>query len=154
MSHSVPSDSSVADRLVLVGADLVTFDRRDVPIYATPASLWADAGKDAPLFGAPIDRLFGDPGDIFVATVPLAEEPRDLGLPADDSLVVISSIGDGFTLPMCEHQPGYDLPLHAAHRPDVATVYDFSGDSHFLLPVHAGSAWDLARPEWFYDHHI
>ena len=65
MSHSEPSDSS-ADAIFVVGTDLVEFDRSDLPIYATPASRWAEAGAEPVSYGAPLDRLFGEPGAVFV----------------------------------------------------------------------------------------
>ena len=73
MSHSDPSDSS-ADSLFLVGADLVEFDRRDLPIYASPVSRWADAGIDTVSYGAPLDRLFGEAGEVFVDGIAGAAE--------------------------------------------------------------------------------
>ena len=158
MSHSVPSDSSpahgpLADGALLVGADLVSFDRPELPIYAAPQSLWADAGRDMPLFGASVDRLFGEAGETFVASLPLPAEVPEIATSGDDPLVVMPALGDGLALPVCDHAAGIDLPLHAAHAPDLATVYNFSSDSHFLLPVH-GCSWDFAKPEWFYDHHV
>ena len=57
MSHSVPSDSSAIDATFLVGVDLVEFDRRELPIYASPQTRWMDACyDDAPSYGAPVDR--------------------------------------------------------------------------------------------------
>ena len=38
MSHSVPSESSAVDTTFIVGADLVEFDRPELPIYQTPES--------------------------------------------------------------------------------------------------------------------
>lgn len=154
MSHSVPSESSAAESLFVVGADLVTFDRHELPIYAMPQSLWADAGNEAPLHGASVDRLFGELGETFMASVPLSESPHEVTAMVHDPLVALSSLNDGLVLPGYEHPAGLDLHSPAMHTPDVVTVYDFSGDSHFLLPVHDGSNWDLARPEWFYDHHV
>lgn len=159
MSHSVPSDSSLphgalTDSAFLVGADLVRFDRPELPMYATPHSLWADAGRDVSLFGASVDRLFGEAGETFVAGLPLPSDVPELVISGEDPLVVMPALGDGLALPVCEHGPGIDLPLHAAHAPDLTTVYDFGSDSHFLLPVHDGWSWDLARPNWFHDHHV
>src|SRR5207302_6138164 len=57
-----------SDTAFLVGADLVEFDRHDLPIYATPESQWTDASRDLGSYGAPLDRLFGEPGEIFLST--------------------------------------------------------------------------------------
>ena len=66
MSHSVPSDSSAINATFLVGVDLVEFDRRELPIYASPQARWMDACYDeAPAYGAPVDRVFGEPGDVL-----------------------------------------------------------------------------------------
>ena len=46
MSHSVPSESSATDTTFIVGADLVQFDRHELPIYQTPESKWAEACFD------------------------------------------------------------------------------------------------------------
>ena len=43
MSHSVLSESSAVDAPFIVGPDLVEFDRRQLPIYQTPESRWAEA---------------------------------------------------------------------------------------------------------------
>src|SRR5215217_8723021 len=75
MSHSVPSDSSAIDATFLVGVDLVEFDRRELPIYASPQARWMDACYDeAPAYGAPVDRVFGEPGDVHIDSVPSNDE--------------------------------------------------------------------------------
>ncbi len=153
MSHSVPSDSSLADATFLVGVDLVSFDRSELPIYAAPRSLWAEAGHDSTIWGASLDRLFGEPDAMFVASVPLIEEPRDVAVAVDDPLVALGSLSDGLILPDSEHQPALDQPLHDTHAPDMSPVYDFANGSHLLIPVHGGWHFDLAKPDWFYDHH-
>ena len=66
MSHSVPSESSATDTTFLVGTDLVQFDRHELPIYQTPESKWAEACFDEAPYGAPLDRLFGEPGDLHI----------------------------------------------------------------------------------------
>jgi hypothetical protein len=143
----------MVDTAFLVGADLVTFDRRDLPIYATPKSLWADAGHDATTYGASVDRLFGEADATFVAGVPLIEEPREIAAGIADPLVTLSPLNDGLILPGCEHQPGLDQPPHGVHALAMSPVYDFASDSHAILPIHHGLGLDLAKPEWFYDHH-
>jgi len=161
MSHSVPSDSSLsasplADSLFLRGPDLVSFDRRDLPIYASHHSLWAQSGNDAPAYGTSLDRVYGEPGEIFIASVPLVEEPREFVAPASDPLVMLGNLTHGLVLPVCEQQPALGLHAAAAHTPGMEAIYQFLGDPHTLLPVHdgGGAGWDLAKPDWFYEHHI
>ena len=142
MSHSGPSESS-ADALFVVGTDLVEFDRSDLPIYATPASRWAEAGAEPVFYGAPLDRLFGEPGEVFVDGGPgtVADTLPSIG---DDALVVLSDLSDGVMLPATD-QAG------AMH--ESATVYDFTADTHVVLHVQDGSNWDQADAGWSFDHH-
>ncbi|MFI5002712.1 MAG: hypothetical protein ACHQK9_22730, partial [Reyranellales bacterium] len=113
MSHSVPSDSSAADTAFLVGVDLVQFDRHDLPIYLTPETDWADAGRDVAAYGLPLDRLFGEPGEVFVSMSLSAEEATAaaavLAPSFDDPMVVLSGLADGLILPAVEHLPATAL---------------------------------------------
>lgn len=142
MGHSDTSDSS-ADPIFVVGADLVEFDRSDLPIYAMPASRWADAGADTVSYGAPLDRLFGEPGEIFVDSLPgAAAEP--LPLMGEDPLVVLSDLSDGVMLPASDQ---------AATMHESAAVYDFAADAHVVLHVQDGINWDQPDAGWSFDHH-
>ena len=153
MSHSVPPDSSSADARFLVGADLVQFDRYDLPIYATAGSLWGDAGSDVAAYGATLDRLYGSVDEVFVASFASTDEMVEIATP-DDPLVITAGLADGLILPDCELRPSLDASSHAAPTADAATIYDFGGESHVVVPMHDGWGWDLAKPEWFYDHHV
>lgn len=155
MSHSVPSDSSLNDWVFPTGIDLVDFDRRDLPIYASPRSLWAQAGSDASLSGTAVDAVYDSEGETHLASLPLIEEPREIVTPGNDPLVGLTNLSDG-VLPGCEPQNAFETTAHD-------TLYDFSSvGGHALTPMpdgaygglHGGLGWDLARPEWFYDHHI
>jgi hypothetical protein len=119
-----------SDTAFLVGADLVEFDRHDLPIYATPQSQWADAGRDVASFGAPLDRLFGEPGQVFVSgeltASPIAALPTTAIV--DDPLVELSGLNDGLLVPAMEHEPAHDAG--ALHLPEIATVYDFADGLH------------------------
>jgi hypothetical protein len=140
MSHSDPSDSS-ADPIFVVGADLVEFDRRDLPIYATPASRWAEAGVDTVSYGAPLDRLFGEPGGVFIDGVAgAADLPPSIG---EDALVVLSDLSDGVMLPTSEEPAA----MHGS-----AAVYDFGADAHVVVHVQDGIAWDQAESGWSFEH--
>ena len=153
MSHSVPSDSSHTNTTFPIGIDLVGFDRHDLPIYASQRSLWAEAGTDSSLNGASVDCVYDVDGETYLASLPIAEEPREIVAPGDDPLVALPGFSDGLILPGCEDQLGFEPPAH-----DAGAIYDFSGGAHVMLPMHDGLGWglgwDLAKPEWFYDHHI
>jgi len=140
MSHSESSDSS-ADPLFVVGTDLVEFDRRDLPIYATPVSRWAEAGIDAVSYGAPLDRLFGEPGEVFIDGVAGAADI----LPSigEDALVVLSDLSDGVMLPASEEPAA----MHGS-----AAVYDFGADAHAVVHVQDGITWDQADAGWSFEH--
>ena len=140
MSHSESSDSS-ADPLFVVGTDLVEFDRRDLPIYAAPVSRWAEAGVDTVSYGAPLDRLFGEPGEVFIDGVAGAADI----LPSigEDTLVVLSDLSDGVMLPASEEPAA----MHGS-----AAVYDFGADAHVVLYVQDGITWDQAESGWSFEH--
>jgi hypothetical protein len=119
-----------SDTAFLIGTDLVEFDRHDLPIYATPDSQWADAASERSLYGAPLDRLFGEPQAVFVSAE-LAAPASSIGLPTaigDDPLVELGGLNDGLMLPAMDHEPAQ---AHAAlHLPDLTTVYDFADGLH------------------------
>jgi hypothetical protein len=143
MSHSDPSDSS-ADPIFVVGADLVEFDRRDLPIYATPTSRWAEAGLDAVSYGAPLDRLFGESGEVFIDVVPGSAAADILTAASEDTLVVLSDLSYGVMLPASEE------PVSMR---ESAAVYDFGADNHVVVHVQDGMTWDQVDAGWSFDHH-
>ena len=63
MNPSAPSDSS--DPTFVVGTDLVQFDRPELPIYQTAEAAPWTCFDEAP-YGAPLDRLFGEPGNVHI----------------------------------------------------------------------------------------
>jgi len=119
-----------SDTAFLVGADLVEFDRRDLPIYATPESQWADAGREAASYGAPLDRLFGEPGTVFVSGELASPSPSAATmLPVvDDPLIELSGLNDGLMLPAMDYEPAHTGA--ALHLPEIAAVYDFADGLH------------------------
>jgi hypothetical protein len=141
MSHSVPSESSATETTFIVGADLVQFDRHDLPIYQTPESKWADACFDEAPYGAPLDRVFGEPGDLHIDSVPREEQQAALTLPNDDPLVVLAALSDGLILPASEPAA------------EIATGFDFGADSHPIVHLHDGWSWDIAGADWTFDFH-
>lgn len=119
---------------MLVGRDLVEFDRRDVPIYQERPSRWADAGVDAVSYGAPLDRLYGAPGETHVAglaplqevTLPLVEDPVvELGTLSDT--LALADLGSGLL----------DAPLFH--------------DAPALTPLHDGWSGDSFAADWTFD---
>ena len=143
MSHSVPSESSATDATFLVGVDLVEFDRRELPIYASPQTRWMDACyDDAPAYGAPVDRVFGEPGDVHIDSVPAsAEDQQALAIVADDPLVSLSTLADGLAI------AGSD-----AAAPELATSFDFGADVHAVVHLHDGAGWDITATDGTFDY--
>jgi hypothetical protein len=142
MSHSVPSESSATDTTFIIGADLVQFDRHDLPIYQTPDSQWAEACFDEAPYGAPLDRVFGEPGDLHIDGVPREEQQATLAaLPSDDPLVVLAALSDGLILPASEPAA------------EIAAGFDFGADSHPIVHLHDGWSWDIAGADWTFDFH-
>ena len=130
MSHSVPSDSSAIDATFLVGVDLVEFDRRELPIYASPQTRWMDACyDDAPSYGAPVDRVFGEPGDVHIDSVP-ANDEQFASIVADDPLVSLATLADGLAVAGAEPT-----------APELATSFDFGADAQAVIHLHDGSGW-------------
>jgi len=149
MSHSVPSESSTVDPAFIVGADLVEFDRRELPIYqAQEAPLsearWADAGFDGASYGAPLDRLFGEAGDVHVDSIVRDEPHANLAAVGDDPLVVLASLSDGLALPDAGIAHSESLP-----------VFDFGGE-HAVAHLHDGGGWSwhAACADWTFDFHV
>ena len=147
MSHSVPSESSAVDTTFIVGADLVQFDRPELPIYQTPesqapGSKWAEACFDEAPYGAPLDRLFGEPGDLHIDSVVRDESQAALtALPGEDPLVVLAALSDGLMLPTSEPAPA------------IATTVDFDAGAHPIVHLHDGWSWDIAGADWTFDFH-
>ncbi len=142
MSHSVPSESSATDTTFIVGADLVQFDRHELPIYQTPESKWAEACFDVAPYGAPLDRVFGEPGDLHIDGVPREEQQAALtALSGGDPLVVLGALSDGLILPASEPAA------------EIATGFDFGADSHPIVHLHDGWSWDIAGADWTFDFH-
>src|ERR1700736_250223 len=142
MSHSVPSESSAVDTTFIVGADLVQFDRPELPIYQTPESQtfpskWAEACFDEAPYGAPLDRLFGEPGDLHIDSVVRDEAQAALTpLPSDDPPVVLAALPHAWRLP---------APEPAA---EIATAGNFGAASHPIVHLHDGWSWHIAGADW------
>ena len=166
MSHSVPTDSSTIDTTFLVGPDLVEFDRHDLPIYAALDSRWAEAGHDAPSYGASLDRLFGEPGAVFVNGM-IDADARTAALagtvgPTEDPLVVLGGLSDGLILPA---EPSawagslgdgraLALPSGTQQAPKIVTIFDLDIGSFTAVHLHDGGTWDTAGDAWAVDYTV
>jgi hypothetical protein len=147
MSHSVPPDSSTIDTTFLVGRDLVEFNRNDVPIYASLESCWDDGEADSPDYGAPLDRLFGEPGEVYVSGV-IAAGQHTAALASmqalnEDPLVALGGLSDGLILPATEN--AFAMPSGTHQAPEIATIFDVGIDSFAAVQLHddgtLGNAW-------------
>ncbi|MBM3650491.1 MAG: hypothetical protein FJX11_22165 [Alphaproteobacteria bacterium] len=127
MSHSVPSDSSNSDPAFIVGSELVEFDRRDLPIYLSRDASWMDACYDEAPSGAPLDRVFGEPGEIHVdGIVPGGGELQAVIAPlADDPLVSLATLSDSVGA----------QNLAPATAPELATQFDLGTDAAIVQPA-------------------
>jgi hypothetical protein len=165
MSHSVPSDSSTTDTTFLVGPELVEFDRHDLPIYATLESRWADAGLDAPSYGASLDRLFGEPGNVFVSDmIGAAEQAAALAaaaLPVEDPLVRLGGLSDGLILPAAEPSVwagslddthALAMPSSTQQAPEIVTIFDVGIDSFATVHLNDIGTWDASSDAWAFDY--
>src|SRR4051812_20808888 len=154
MSHSVPSDSSTIDTTFLVGRDLVEFNRHDLPIYASLESCWDEGEADSPDYGAPLDRLFGEPGEVYVSGVIAAgQHATALAFPqalSEDPLVALGGLSDGLILPTTEN--AFAMPSGAHHAPEIATIFDVGIDSFAVVHLNEGGGWDPANSAWAFDY--
>jgi hypothetical protein len=87
-----------------------------------PASPWAEAGHDAAVFGASLDRIFGEASDLHVVEHFASGDGPILMV--DDPLVLLANLMDGLGLPAA------DVPL--TPMPELAAVYDFAPDGLHL----------------------
>ena len=154
MSASVPSDSSTIDTAFLVGRDLVEFNRHDLPIYASLESCWDEGEFDSPDYGAPLDRLFGEPGEVYMSGVIAAGE-RAAALAAtqalgEDPLVALGGLSDGLILPGAEN--AFAMPSGTHHAPEIATIFDVGIDSLAVVHLNDGGSWDSANGAWAFDY--
>ena len=144
MRPSSPSDSPAIDATFLIGTDLVQFDRSELPIYAAPRSRWMEACHDeAPAYGAPVDRIYGEPGEVHLDGGPLPDAGSDLSslVLADDPLIALATLADGLTLAASE-----------APTPELATSFDFGAEAHPVIVTHDATPWDLAGSDGTFDY--
>ena len=120
-----------------MGVELVEFDRRDLPIYLKPQTPWAEACVDEDTYGAPLDRVFGEPGDIHLDGIAHAADQASAGTAAvgDDPLILLEGLSDGLILPMSE-------PSAAPAAPEVTVVFDFGADAHAVVQLDDGVGWN------------
>ena len=144
MRPSSPSDSPAIDATFLIGTDLVQFDRSELPIYAAPRSRWMEACHDeAPAYGAPVDRLFGEPGEVHIDGAPRddAGALADAFAVADDPLIALATLADGLGLAAGEQA-----------APELATSFDFGADAPPVVVTHDATGWDLVGSDGTFDY--
>ncbi len=136
MSHSVPSESSALDTTFLVGIDLVEFDHHDLPIYLKPQSAWAEACVDEDTYGAPLDRIFGEPGDIHIDGTAVTDDAQHAGSATvgDDPMVLLAALSDALLPSMIE------VPA----APEFTTMVDFATDTPAVVHLDDGAGWNAA----------
>jgi hypothetical protein len=123
-----------ADQPFLVGAELVEFDHRELPIYqTTPADL---AGSEPLSWGAPLDRLFGDREDLHIDGTLHATTAATTGF-GPDPLVELATLADSLPLPSGDPVP--------------ATIVDGAGDAHAVAHLHGGWTVDYSGIDWTFD---
>ena len=134
MSHSVPSESSALDTTFLMGVELVEFDRRDLPIYLKPQTPWAEACIDEADYGAPLDRVFGESGNVHIDGSAFAigeQHAADAATVGDDPVVLFAGLSDGLTLVSTE-------PPAAS---EFTAVFDFGVGAHAVVHLDDGAGW-------------
>jgi hypothetical protein len=139
MSTSPVCDGSTIETTFVVGPDLVAFERPGLPIYAPLESRWADAGLDTCSYGAPLDRLFGEPGSLFVAGI-IGDGQQPAGISAaafagEDPLVVLGTLSDALILPTLETSGDHPAP-------EGATIFDAGVDSFIAVHLPLDDGWD------------
>jgi hypothetical protein len=95
---------------------------------------------EAPSYGAPVDRVFGEPGDIHIDSVPGTDEQL-ASIAADDPLVALGTLADGLAV------AGAD-----AAAPELATSFDFGVDAHAVIHLHDGAGWDIIGADGTFDY--
>ena len=142
MSHSVPSESSAIDTTFIVGADLVQFDRHELPIYQTPEPQWAEACFDEAPYGAPLDRVFGEPGDVHVDGV-LVD-----GVEREEQAALTAIAGRRSAGPSRLPSPtGLSASARGTRSAATATAFDYGAEAHGhpAAHLHDGWSWDAYR---------
>jgi hypothetical protein len=96
---------------------------------------------EAPSYGAPLDRLFGEAGDIHIDNTPVAtEEQAALAVASDDPLVSLATLADG--LAVAAPDPA----------PELATSFDFGADVSIVILPADGAAWDIPGTDGMFDY--
>ena len=118
-----------------------------------------------PSYGAPLDRLFGEPGAVFMSG-PIGAEERAAALaatamPAEDPLVALGGLSDGLILPAAEpagwagsleDSHALALPSGAQQAPEIVTIFDLGLDSFAAVHLNDGGTWDTAGDAWAFDY--
>jgi hypothetical protein len=175
MSDSAPSDSSAtdspagfvtADLMPSIGIEMVEITRSDSPIFLAPELRWGAAFEEG-IYGAPLDRLFGEEANAYVTG---ALDPDSIphaiaaALMQSDPMVDLPGLADGLILAQPDEAPlavgalGDDghalLSADKLHTPEIVTLFDFGIDAQVhLTHLNETWSWDLGKGAWVFDHH-
>jgi hypothetical protein len=176
MSDSAPSDSSTniathesdSSDYIPFGIDLVEITNRpEHAIFLAPELRWGAAGHDEAIYGAPLDRLFGENANAYVTG---AIDPEDIAavIAASamqmDPMVTLPGLADGLVLAHPDEAPlqvgalddlGHaQLSTDTLHTPEIVTVFDFGLDAQASAAhLHDAWTWNLDKGSWVFDHH-
>lgn len=177
MSDSAPSESSIgtasmegvpADLVFNIGIELVEVTRSEQPIYLAPELRWGAAGHDEGIYGAPLDRLYGEEANAYLTG---ALDPDDYATANatmapmhDDPVVSMVGLADGLILALPDEAPLHvgtldehghvTISADMLHTPEIVTLFDFGPDAHASAAhMHEAWSWDLGKGAWVFDHH-
>lgn len=133
----------MSDPAFLIGADLVEFDRSDLPINQAARATW-DCFDEAP-YGAPLDRLFGEPGEVYVDGI-VKPGSTDIAAHGHDPPVALAGLSDSFTL-MQADTPVFDPP-------EAAPISHDGAEAAVVVHLHDGWSWDISGADWTFDFRV
>lgn len=93
-------------------------------------------------YGAPLDRLFGEPGEVFVVGIAGSFDAADAIPPmVDDPLVTLGALLDDY----------FPFETTGADTPAVHDTVAFH--SHIAPSPHDSWSWDPGDTDWLYGPH-
>jgi hypothetical protein len=151
MSDSAPSDSSTniaanesaPSDYVPFGIDLVEITTRPGhAFFLAPELRWGTAGHEEAIYGAPLDRLFGEDANTYVIG---SIEPEDIAAVIAASAMQVDPM---VTL------PGLADGLMLAHPDEAPLQVGALDDKASAAHLHETWTWDLDKGSWVFDHHV
>ncbi|MBM3643101.1 MAG: hypothetical protein FJX02_01975 [Alphaproteobacteria bacterium] len=174
MSEPAPSDSAAspapdpvaAELPLLLGGELVEISRGDGPIYLPPELRWGGAGYDEQAYGLPLDRVFGEAGEVYVTGMLDPQEAQNLagaGQVEVDPVVTIAGLAEGGVMlaldalaPLAGDDAGMlpGLRAETIHASAIDPVFAFDAELASLAHWHEAWSWDSARGGWVFDPQV